>query len=584
VLRVSSVCALVLLGISIVGCGGSGESGQARDTAAVPKSANRTAGEKYAESADYADGDAAYPETSRHRSTDDSKFEADSPRMDRAEKLGPAEEYTTSDADDLVADGFAEELASPDDGGEWADAPGKREDPRRRVKIRQGTLTAGSFDDHENLGDFVEFVSHAQQHDSSEQLPRFAVGDRVMIYVEDEEGRPIGDARVVVHAVDDQEQFNTESLIDLTTGSDGRTVFLTGLDRGRAEKYHVSVTSADGKQTIEQALSADMAPWRIALPEAGAALPNKLDLALVIDCTGSMSDELEYLKIEIDGIVEAIHEMFPNVDQRFALIAYRDEGDDYVARTFDFADSVSDFRKTLSQQKAAGGGDYPEAMHTAVAQAGKLQWRDRNTARVMFLLADAPPHVEQCSAALAAVQNLRAKSVRIYPVAASGTKLRAEFVLRSAAFATLGQYLFLTDHSGVGNPHAKPHVPSYNVEHLNRLMIRMIASELAGVRLAPEEILAIERGDLDPREADQWAGRRAELNEPQPEQPAVEQPQDETPSQEPANSADPPEAAAVGKSWSISLASLSSKSPWWAAALLLGGVVLVNAMERWNYR
>ena len=45
---------------------------------------------------------------------------------------------------------------------------------------------------------------------------------------------------------------------------------------------------------------------------------------------------------------------------------------------------------------------------------------------------------------------------------------------------TMGRYLFLTDHSGVGNPHAKPHAPEYAVEHLNRLMVRMIAQQLAG--------------------------------------------------------------------------------------------------------
>jgi hypothetical protein len=119
---------------------------------------------------------------------------------------------------------------------------------------------------------------------------------------------------------------------------------------------------------------------------------------------------------------------------------------------------------------------------------------------VLFLVGDAPPHDQFAARTLAAVEQLRQQGVRIYPVAGSGVKERAEFVLRSAAFLTLGQYLFLTDHSGVGRPHAAPHVPSYAVEHLNRLMLRMIASELAGKPLAAAEVLAIERGDLDPAE------------------------------------------------------------------------------------
>jgi hypothetical protein len=88
--------------------------------------------------------------------------------------------------------------------------------------------------------------------------------------------------------------------------------------------------------------------------------------------------------------------------------------------------------------------------------------------------------------------------VRIYPVAASGVKEKAEFVMRSTAFLTLGQYLFLTDHSGVGGSHAAPHVPQYTVEFLSGLMFRMIASELAGRRLEPEHVIAIEQGELDP--------------------------------------------------------------------------------------
>jgi hypothetical protein len=124
----------------------------------------------------------------------------------------------------------------------------------------------------------------------------------------------------------------------------------------------------------------------------------------------------------------------------------------------------------------------------ALEQAGRLSWRDRDTARVMFLVGDAPPHDEHLRHTFDGVLTLRKKNVRVFPVAASGADLKCEFVMRATAFLTLGQYLFLTDHSGVGNPHAKPHVPEYTVEHLNRLMIRMIAGELAGKRLSAQDI------------------------------------------------------------------------------------------------
>jgi len=233
---------------------------------------------------------------------------------------------------------------------------------------------------------------------------------------------------------------------------------------------------------------------------------------LVVDTTGSMGDELEYLKVEIDSIAAAVKRMFPKVDQRFALIVYRDAGDEYVSRTFDFTSSLGEFQTTLAAQSANGGGDYPEAMHLALEHAGKLSWRQEKTARVMFLVGDAPPHENHARRTLDAGLALRQLGVRIYPLGASGVAREAEFIMRAMALASMGQYLFLTDHSGIGNAHAAPHVPEFLVERLDRLMIRMIASELAGKRLVPTEVIAIERG----------AGSNSDSLPPEPQQSQVQ--------------------------------------------------------------
>src|SRR4029077_21090038 len=102
------------------------------------------------------------------------------------------------------------------------------------------------------------------------------------------------------------------------------------------------------------------------------------------------------------------------------------------------------------------GGDYPEAMHRGLEEAGKLRWRDRDTTRVVFLVGDAPPHVQHMQRTLAAAGVLRKRGVAIYPVACSGYDDACEFVMRSCALLTGSQFLFLTDDSGVGNSPAEP--------------------------------------------------------------------------------------------------------------------------------
>jgi hypothetical protein len=366
----------------------------------------------------------------------------------------------------------------------------------RQRTIQSGLLTAGSFDDHENFDAYQKYLTKAMQQDSGETFPRYALGERVEIQVVDAQDRPVGGAKLVVRTTGQAH----EELLSTVTGSDGRAVFCTGLDKAASRAEHeLAVTPPGGADESVATFRVAERPWRFRL-DTEAALPRQLDLALVIDTTGSMGDELEYLKVEIDSIVETVSRMFPNVDQRYALIVYRDRGDEYVSRTFDFMSSLDDLRSHLAAQSAGGGGDYPEAVQVAVEHAGKLNWREDNTARVMFLVGDAPPHDEYLAAALDATQVLRRRGVHVYPVGGSGVAQKAQFVFRAMSFLTMGQYLFLTDHSGVGNPHARPDVPEFQVERLDRLMIRMISSELAGKRLAPTEVIAIERGDLAPSE------------------------------------------------------------------------------------
>ena len=209
----------------------------------------------------------------------------------------------------------------------------------------------------------------------------------------------------------------------------------------------------------------------------------RIDLVFVLDTTGSMGDEISYLKSEFQAIADTLSSRYPQVSIRYGLVVYRDEQDAYVTRAYDFVSDANTFRSYLQQQSANGGWDYPEAMERGLHDGVGLSWRPGNTARLLFLVADAPTHTQNHDAFLGEAQRARTGGIKIYPVAASGVAEAAEFQMRQAAWLTRGRYLFLTNDSGVGGPHAEPHIPCYQVQLLKHVLLHAIGSELEGRRL-----------------------------------------------------------------------------------------------------
>ena len=211
-------------------------------------------------------------------------------------------------------------------------------------------------------------------------------------------------------------------------------------------------------------------------PSPGDA-PTTLDIGLVLDTTGSMGDELAYLKVELRAIAQTVAVQYPDVTQRYALVAYRDQGDDYVVRHHDF-ESIDGFLAHLGQESAGGGGDTPEAMDKAMATAAQLQWSSSEAAQMVFLVADAPPHAADYTTYVEATGSLGARGIAVYPVASSGVATVCEYLMRWAARTTGGQYIFLTDHSGIGGAHAEAHVEEYKLKTLRDHMLEVIRLEL----------------------------------------------------------------------------------------------------------
>lgn len=352
-------------------------------------------------------------------------------------------------------------------------------DARAQGQGTAGRLTAGEWDDNLNAEFFGSYLSAMRR--GRPDLPSVVVEDRVTIRVTDERGRPAPGARVTVRSGD-------RVCLKAPTGADGRLLFFPSHDCGeQRDRFTVSASLSEQDAGAIQPAPRGNA-WNLAV-SGTAALPRALDLALLVDATGSMGDEIAYLQEEMRGIVESVRAASPGLSLRFSLVVYRDSGDEYVTRVFPFTDDLDAFRRDLSAQSAGGGGDYPEALDQGIVAVGDLAWRTGDVARVAFLIADAPPHTDRAAAYLDGVDALRRRGVHIYPVGASGVADEAEYLLRLTAAMTQARYLFLTDDSGVGNSHAEPHIPCYAVQRLADLLRRMVLFELTGEPTVPRDVL-----------------------------------------------------------------------------------------------
>ena len=122
----------------------------------------------------------------------------------------------------------------------------------------------------------------------------------------------------------------------------------------------------------------------------------KVDVVFVLDTTGSMGGMLEAAKEKIWSIASNMASARPAPEIRIGLVAFRDRGDDYVTKVRDLSPDMDGMYATLMDYQAAGGGDGPESVNKALDDAlSRISWsQDRNTYKVIFLVGDAPPHMD----------------------------------------------------------------------------------------------------------------------------------------------------------------------------------------------
>lgn len=122
----------------------------------------------------------------------------------------------------------------------------------------------------------------------------------------------------------------------------------------------------------------------------------KIEVVFALDTTGSMGGMIEAAKEKIWSIASSMASEQSAPEIRLGLVAYRDRGDSYVTQVLDLSGDLDSMYAALMDFQAAGGGDGPESVNQALYDAvTKISWSDdKETYKVVFLVGDAPPHMD----------------------------------------------------------------------------------------------------------------------------------------------------------------------------------------------
>jgi len=336
--------------------------------------------------------------------------------------------------------------------------------------VKFGQLTAGEINDLEKWSEWLEMIEKSR-FKRIQNIWNFNLRNKVVVSVTDELGNPINNAIVSLYK---------ESTILMKSRTDfcGKAILFLNIDSINKQEYYVIQTKIN-QQVVGKKITKNHKEIELVL-ERETMDSNDIDIMFTIDATGSMGDEMNYLKAELKNIIKRLDEKIEQ--KRVALIFYRDKGDEFIVRDFDFNSNINDVQNTLKSQEANGGGDYEEAVEEALRVSMSKSWNIDAKAKLLFLFLDAPPHITQENVIIIKnqIKLAQEKGIKIIPIVASDANKEVEFLMRFFSVSTNGTYVFLTDDSGIGNSHLKPSTKDFKVEKLNDLIVRLI-EKYAGI-------------------------------------------------------------------------------------------------------
>lgn len=341
---------------------------------------------------------------------------------------------------------------------------------RGNQPVKTGVITAAEWNDLNNWAFWSNLIS---QNDFS-KMPsywRFYNTNRIAVFLGDNKSQPLANVTL-------QLKKGNTTVFTARTDNMGEAELWPNLftNAGAPDLKDYSIDVNNGAKVITGLKSFDQGRNDIFVDVQSMAT-DEINVSFVVDATGSMGDEIKYLKTEMGDVLGRVKEENPGCKVMTSSVFYRDEKDDYVTRESDFSENTQTTIDFLNKQEAGGGGDMPEAVHTALNKAvNEFKWTESAKTKIIFLVLDAPPHykTDVVNNIQNSISNAAKKGIKIIPVLASGADKETEFLLRFMAISTNGTYVFITDDSGKGDKHMTASVGDYRVEYLNNLMARLI--------------------------------------------------------------------------------------------------------------
>lgn len=401
-----------LLALVVVACGGSKAAEAPKAASPMPALESPATGATASE----AGGDVAYEES------------------DEAAPEAPAPPPASVSASGAAPSGAAVAAEPSKDRAEKRTSAADKSTRRPGASLAQaGGVKAGEWDDNANYREFQRWMSSQ----GSLGFDSVNVAKRRFIVVTDSQGKAVPGCKVKVTDSDQRSvQLKTQTsgrslLFPVAEGLKGTSLIATTNCQGSRAAQRFNLDQEDGVVTLKLDTTRKLAGTRT------------VDIAFVLDSTGSMSEEIASVKETIRAVAKQLDT--GNVNVRIAMVDFKDRSDEYVTKVRRFTTDLGSFARSVEGVQASGGGDTPESVNEGLSVAlSKLDWSDQSVGRFAFLIGDAPPHLDyQDTSYSQSMKRANHDGIQIFTIAASGMDGLGQVVWRQIAQYTGGTNMFV---------------------------------------------------------------------------------------------------------------------------------------------